>query len=339
MSIDLAQTRYENDTQKVERTKVAPGTKGAIEFNVDATGTQVSLQYDIDMTIEQIPENLMFYSNEEMTNALYKENGKINLNGYFGADNENKTETKTLYWQWKYETGSTQEEINVNDELDSKWMDKKIILGIEATGKQIANDTEKQYTATFDLNGGSLANYDGVTQVTKKVKYGEPYGEMPVPVREGYTFKGWELNLLSSNKSEWEKGAINIEGQIVDDSQRIRTNRYIKVLSNTKYTISADEKSVIGFRMVLMYDKDYNLISRVEDVLRKGRELTFDTASNCQYIKVTMIKNNGTHEGEAITLDDLEKSNIRLPGRIFVNNATEVDIEKNHIIIVNWSKN
>ncbi len=159
------------------------------------------MQYNIDINLTQVPENLMFYSNEEMTNALYKENGKINLTGYFEADNNNKTETKTLYWQWKYETGSTQEEIDANDELDSKWMDKNIILDIETTGKQITDDSQKQYIATFDLNGGCLANYDGVNQITKKVNYGQAYGELPVPVREGYTFLGWSnKNLIDTSE-------------------------------------------------------------------------------------------------------------------------------------------
>lgn len=38
LSIDLAKTRYENDIEKVDRTKVAPNTKGALEFNVNVNG-------------------------------------------------------------------------------------------------------------------------------------------------------------------------------------------------------------------------------------------------------------------------------------------------------------
>lgn len=219
LSIDLAQTRYENDTEKVDRTKVAPNTKGALEFNVNATDTQVSLQYNIDINLTQIPENLMFYSNEEMTNALYRENGQINLIGYFAANDENKTETKTLYWQWKYETGLTQEECDANDALDSKWMDKNIILDIETTGKQIIDDIQKQYIVIFDLNGGSLANYDGVNQISKKVNYGQEYGELPVPVRDGYTFKGWNAKNLFGLNGRIEKFEIIDSNSIVNRSE------------------------------------------------------------------------------------------------------------------------
>lgn len=83
LNIDLADTRFQNDTQEVARTKVAPGTSGTIQFNINATGSQVSLEYDIDLSLTQIPENLIFYSDSNMTNALYKENGVIHLEGYF----------------------------------------------------------------------------------------------------------------------------------------------------------------------------------------------------------------------------------------------------------------
>ena len=42
-----------------------------------------------------------------------------------------------------------------------------------------------EYTLTFDANGGT-------TNVAKKnIRYGDYYGEMPTPVRKGYSFVGW----------------------------------------------------------------------------------------------------------------------------------------------------
>ena len=202
LTIDLAQTRYENDTTEVDKTKVAPGTKGEIVFNIDGNDSQVSLEYDINMSLTQIPENLIFYTDEQMTNAVYKDNGEMHLNGYFGVDNENKKETKTLYWQWKLETGTTQEEIENNDVLDSKWMDKDISLGINAVGRQVADESSTtKCEVTFDLNGGKLASYGDSKQITKQVNYGENYGKLPVPTREGYVFKGWNgKNMFNENK-------------------------------------------------------------------------------------------------------------------------------------------
>lgn len=158
-------------------------------------GSQVSLKYDIDLSLTQIPENLIFYSDAGMTKALYKENGVIHLDGYFGASDTNKTATQTLYWQWKLETGITQAEIDVNDLLDSEWMGDSIILGVQATGRQVMDNPQAQYEVTLDANGGTLPEYGYSIQATKMVTYGETYGTLPTPTREGYTFVGWSRNL------------------------------------------------------------------------------------------------------------------------------------------------
>lgn len=61
---------------------------------------------------------------------------------------------------------------------------------------QVQNDmtlyavwTPAQVTVKFDLDGGNIA---GETQADdKQVIYGEPYGELPVPEKEGCRFDGW----------------------------------------------------------------------------------------------------------------------------------------------------
>lgn len=46
--------------------------------------------------------------------------------------------------------------------------------------------TETKYSViTFDPRGGAVA------EVSRRVAAGSRYGELPIPVREGYTFKGW----------------------------------------------------------------------------------------------------------------------------------------------------
>lgn len=48
----------------------------------------------------------------------------------------------------------------------------------------------KDYTVTFDVNGGDPLPADQIT--SKTVTYGQPYGELPVPApRTGYSFMGW----------------------------------------------------------------------------------------------------------------------------------------------------
>ncbi len=45
--------------------------------------------------------------------------------------------------------------------------------------------TTKTYTLTYNANGGN------VSPTSKTLKEGAAYGNLPVPVRSGYTFKGW----------------------------------------------------------------------------------------------------------------------------------------------------
>lgn len=44
-------------------------------------------------------------------------------------------------------------------------------------------------TVKFDLDGGSFQEGDAVME--KQVVFGETYGELPVPEKEGYIFDGW----------------------------------------------------------------------------------------------------------------------------------------------------
>ena len=204
-----------------------------------------------------------------MTNAIYKENGTIHLEGYFGANENNKTETKTLYWQWAMETGSTQAEIDRNDLLDSAWMGDRIILGIQATGRQVMeeNSTDGQYAVTFDANGGTLQGYGNASQTTKMVTYGESYGELLTPTREGYRFVGWSRNLADeideqnyyvthyNNRTTSEfKNDGNFAGLSNQKYIRIHGNQgnspidtMWKILENNSFNVVSGKKYILSF--------------------------------------------------------------------------------------------
>lgn len=49
-----------------------------------------------------------------------------------------------------------------------------------------------QIMVKFDYDGGTDA--DGTVTESKQVTFGETYGELPVPVKEGSTFAGWEYS-------------------------------------------------------------------------------------------------------------------------------------------------
>ena len=71
-------------------------------------------------------------------------------------------------------------------------------------------DESLLYTITLDAQGGTIPtgfNWTGSgNTVTKRVIYEQPYGELPIPTRDGYTFMGWGEYLNTNNfPSEYQE--------------------------------------------------------------------------------------------------------------------------------------
>lgn len=99
--------------------KIAPGTKGSFNIMVDGTGSDVGIQYDIQFTNESTkPTNLKFSHNDQEYNTITELQNS--LSGIIDADDEEKTRTLTIHWEWKYETGSNASEIAKNDQIDTQ---------------------------------------------------------------------------------------------------------------------------------------------------------------------------------------------------------------------------
>lgn len=120
------------DNETLVGNKIAPGTKGSFNIVIDASDSDVGIQYKIEFENESNkPNNLKFKYNENEYNSITElENDLI---GTINANEENKIRTLTINWEWKYETGSNQEEISQNDIIDTN------------NGREISN-------YTFDVN-------------------------------------------------------------------------------------------------------------------------------------------------------------------------------------------
>lgn len=59
----------------------------------------------------------------------------------------------------------------------------------------------------FDLNGGTTAEGMEVLE-PKEVVFNETYGELPTPIKEGTTFKGWEYSgaMITEDSTVWMTG-------------------------------------------------------------------------------------------------------------------------------------
>lgn len=111
------QSIYNNE--KIINNKIAPGTKGKFDIVVDATGSNVAIDYNIDFTNEtNKPTNLKFIYKNIKYNSI-TELKKV-MSGRINANDEEKKKIFQIEWIWEYETGTTKQEISINDKIDTQ---------------------------------------------------------------------------------------------------------------------------------------------------------------------------------------------------------------------------
>lgn len=107
------------NNKTVSNNQIAPGTEGQFEIKLDATGSEVGIDYFIKFENEtQKPTNLKFSYNGKIYNSLTEL--QQDLPGTINANEQNKIKTIQIGWNWKYETGTTAQEISANDAIDTQ---------------------------------------------------------------------------------------------------------------------------------------------------------------------------------------------------------------------------
>lgn len=135
-TIKLGNTASKNS--KVADGKIAPGTDGKFDVEINANGTEVDLEYEIKFANVQgsIPDNLKFYEDSKFQTEI----PDLASKGYKGTITKEQTGTKqtvSFYWKWDYETT----DITTNDEKDTtsgKAADS-ISFDLTVTGTQAKN--------------------------------------------------------------------------------------------------------------------------------------------------------------------------------------------------------
>ena len=96
-TINLAQTC---DQSTLLDKQIAPGTNGSFDVEIDATGAEVGIDYKVEFTNipEDFPTNLKFTVDNEEYDLTTGFTGNIPANA------TNKVITKTVNWEWPYET-------------------------------------------------------------------------------------------------------------------------------------------------------------------------------------------------------------------------------------------
>ena len=125
-----------------------------------------------------------------------------------------------------------------------------------------------EYTITFNPRSGATLD-----TTSKNVTYNQPYGELPTPIKEGYTFIGW----FDSNNNKIESDTI------------------VKITKNSTLTAKYEVK-----KYTVTYKNDDGSILTTEEV---------EYGKNAEYTGETPIKENVQpgYEGKFIGWDDESK--------------------------------
>lgn len=125
------------DASTLTNGKIAPGSKGSFDLEIDATEAEVGVKYVVDFEEEtNKPTNLIFKSGSKSTSTI--EELEDVLTDTINADDENRTRTLTVEWEWPYETENNGG-IAQNDEIDTEdgLNALEYTFGVKVTGTQV----------------------------------------------------------------------------------------------------------------------------------------------------------------------------------------------------------
>ena len=122
---------------------IAPGTEGAFNIVVNASGSNLKINYFVKLIKEKnTPSNLYFFIKNDNIEKKYKTLTELfndnNFSGTFDIKDE-KIKTYKIFWKWPFETlnedGSVNEAKDLED-LNYAKLQKDYIFEIEISGTQ-----------------------------------------------------------------------------------------------------------------------------------------------------------------------------------------------------------
>ena len=134
-TINLASTA---DIDSVRNNKIAPGTYGMFEINIDARGADVGINYKVQFLNEtNLPPNMIFTYDNKNYNSL-SELGEA-VEGTIYASEGEKERTILILWEWLYQVGDNETEIAENDRIQTEYAKSNLDYSFDVlvTGTQI----------------------------------------------------------------------------------------------------------------------------------------------------------------------------------------------------------
>ncbi len=181
----------------------------------------------------------------------------------------------------------------------------------------------------FDADGGT------VPIASKAVSYGEAYGELPTPVKDGYTFLGWNgknlfnRNIINENHYATNTGEIK---SFSSSSSPWDCSDYIKVEGGKTYTFNPNTTAGNGSPRHVIYDEDKNYIDDVDSGLA-----TITMPENARYLVTSFrSENSPSNPASDIQLEEGEYATEYEP--YFITSSTIVTQTRNHTLKAIWEE-
>ncbi len=229
-TIEFAVTRTDGNS-KIATGKLAPETYGRFDMFVDGTGSNVAYRYDINVTVNNCPKNLEFYSDSEHTQLITTTRTPANpqpqdnktatftISKYVPLNRVNEEHQETVYWEWKYETGTTDNEILANDLMDSADMEKQVTMTIVAVGSQ-AQGQPQGIAVVGEHPDKAVANNISINDLTNNTL--ELRSGQTANVTFGYNGDDTNLETLSVRSNDDQVATATLQnGEIVVTAKSI----------------------------------------------------------------------------------------------------------------------
>ena len=196
---------------------------------------------------------------------------------------------------------------------------------------------------TFDSQGGTI------TKNTKNVIYGETYGNLPTPTREGYTFMGWngknklaipveyatakETRIIPIEEMFFVKAGNYVFTGTVSNATQWRDAIALKNI-NEEILSGNDYKPQSWF----YYSNPYGIWLLGSDTSYTTRTYTITIKEDC-YIRIMLMFGDAS-EATIVTDAQLEEGDTATPFEpYYITSDTTVVQDKNHTLKAIWKAN
>ena len=175
---------------------------------------------------------------------------------------------------------------------------------------------------------------------TKTVTVGQDYGWLPTPIREGYTFAGWNGKNLFNIDNAKTGYYVNSDNGIVSTNPSWVTSDYITIKENVDYTFSCESEGTVfdQFKMVF-YDKEKKYITGNSVTGNNLKKITETSPANAAYIIVAYSIKVSGNDVTRYNVQLEEGSTITEYEPYYITNSTTVSQTSNHTLTAIWEQN